>query len=33
MLSDKHPHKPDNRAVRCTVIKMAAGSTGKLIFY
>ena len=27
-----HPHKPDNRTVRCTVIKMAAGSTAKLLF-
>ena len=32
-LSLAHPHKPDNRTVRCTVIKMAAGSTGKFIFY
>ena len=27
-----HPHKPDNRTVRCTVIKMAAWSTAKLLF-
>ena len=24
--------KPDNRTVRCTVIKMSAGSTAKLLF-